>query len=262
MTSRSPLPLRMFVGITYVILLAPLVVVVAVSFGPSVNFEFPPSGFSLRWFGEFFASRDFVKAFFENSLLLGIEVAVVCTLLGSLAAIGLVRFRFPLRDPLEAFFLAPLFVPEILLGAALYLSYSQLGILSSLVTVLMGHVVICTPYVLRSVMAGMIGLDPRLEEAAMSLGASRAQAFVKVALPALQASIVSGFVFAFVISFSDINIVLFVSGPSSATLPVYIFNLLQFEANPSVAAASTLQIVVVGLLILLVQQIFRPRSIL
>ena len=260
MTAKFPWPLKLFVTLTYVILLAPILVVVAVSFGPGVNLDFPPTGVTLHWYEAFFASRDFVRAFFNNSLTLGIEVAVVSTVLGTLAAIGLVRFRFPGRDSLEAFFLAPLFIPEILLGAALFLSYSQLGLRPSLATVLMGHVVICTPYVLRNVIAGLTNFDTRLEEAAMSLGASRVQAFLKVALPALQASIVAGFVFAFVISFSDINIVLFVSGPSSATLPVYIYSLLQFEANPSVAAASTLQIVVVGLLILAVQQIFRTRS--
>jgi len=260
MTARFPWPLKLFVALSYVILLAPIVVVVAVSFGPGRNFEFPPTGLTLTWYEAFFASRDFVRAFFRNSLTLGIEVAIVSTLLGTLAAIGLIRFRFPARDSLEAFFLAPLFIPEILLGAALFLTYAQLGLRPSLITVLMGHVVICTPYVLRSVIAGLSGFDTRLEEAARSLGATSTRAFTRIVLPALQASIVGGFVFAFVISFSDINIVLFVSGPTSATLPVYIYSLLQFEATPSVAAASTLQIVVVGLLILGLQQIFRTRS--
>ena len=154
-----------------------------------------------------------------------------------------------------------LFIPEILFGAALYLTYARLGIKPSMTSLLFGHVVICAPFVIRNVTAGLVGLDPRLEEAAMSLGASRVQAFIKVALPLIQSSVISGFIFAFIISFSDINLALFIAGPNSTTLPVYIFNLLLFEGNPSVAAASTLQILIVGLLIWLVQYLFRPRTL-
>ena len=163
--------------------------------------------------------------------MLGLLAAVFATLLGAIAAIGLVRFRFRGREALEAFFLAPLFIPEILFGAALYLTYARLGIKPSMTSLLFGHVVVCAPFVIRNVTAGLVGLDPRLEEAAMSLGASRVQAFVKVALPLIQSSIISGFIFAFIISFSDINLALFIAGPNSTTLPVYIFNLLLFEGR-------------------------------
>jgi ABC-type spermidine/putrescine transport system permease subunit II len=259
MNGQMPILLKPFVALTYVLLLAPLVIVVAVSFGPSPNFDFPPTGLTLKWYQAFFANAEFVRAFFQVSLLLGLLSAVLACLLGIIAAIGLVRFLFVGHDALEAFFLAPLFIPEILFGAALYLIYARLGIRPSMTSLLFGHVVICTPFVIRNVTAGLTGLDPRLEEAAMSLGANRIQAFLKVALPLIQSSILSGFIFAFIISFSDINLALFISGPNSTTLPVYIFNLLLFEADPSVAAASTLQIVIVGVLIWMVQRIFRPR---
>ncbi|MGE8944068.1 ABC transporter permease [Leptospira interrogans] len=259
MKRDQPMLLTPFVILTYVLLLAPLVVIVAVSFGPSPNYEFPPSGFSLRWYESFFSSREFVRSFFQVSLVLGLITAVVSTCLGSLAAIGLVRLRFKGREALEAFFLSPLFIPEILFGAALYLIYARLGVRPSMSTLLLGHIVICTPFVIRNVTAGLVGLDPRLEEAAMSLGAGRVQAFLKVALPLIQSSILSGFIFAFIISFSDINLALFISGPNSTTLPVHIFNLLLFEGDPTVAAASTLQIIIVGLLIWAVQRAFRSR---
>jgi putative spermidine/putrescine transport system permease protein len=257
--SRIPLPLWAFVALTYVLLLAPLAIVVAVSFGASPTMEFPPTQATLKWYRAFFDSTEFVRAFFKVSLVLGVAAAIVASLLGVLAAVGLVRFRFRGREALEAFFMAPLFIPEILFGAALYLVNARLGIKPSMTSLLFGHVVICTPYVIRNVMAGLIGLDPRLEEAAMSLGASPIQAFVKVALPLIQSGILSGFIFAFIISFSDINLALFISSADSTTLPVYIFNLLLFEGDPSTAAASTLQIAVVGLLIFLVQYLFRQR---
>ena len=261
MNRQMPAFLKPFVLLTYVLLLAPLVIVVAVSFGASPNYQFPPSELSLRWYRAFFGNAEFIRAFFSVSLVLGLLAAVCATVLGAIAAVGLVRFRFRGREALEAFFLAPLFIPEILFGAALYLTYARLGIKPSMTSLLFGHIVVCAPFVIRNVTAGLVGLDPRLEEAAMSLGASGVQAFIKVALPLIQSSIISGFIFAFIISFSDINLALFIAGPNSTTLPVYIFNLLLFEGDPSVAAASTLQILIVGLLIWLVQFLFRPRAL-
>ena len=167
MSARPPRLLLPFVVVVYIGLLAPLVVVVAVSFGPSAAFEFPPRGLTLQWFEAFFASQAFVTALFRVSLLVGLLSAALATVLGTSAALGLVRFRFFGREAVETFFLAPLLVPEILLGAALYLFYAHLAIQASVWTLLLGHLVICTPYVIRSVTAGLVGQDPRLEEAAM-----------------------------------------------------------------------------------------------
>ena len=254
--SRLLLP---FVAAAYLGLLAPLVVVVAVSFGTSAAFEFPPRSLTLHWFEAFFASQAYVTAFFQVSLVVGVLAAVLATLLGTCAALGLVRFHFRGREVVETFFLAPLLVPEILLGAALYLFYASLAIRASIWTLLLGHLVICTPYVIRSVTAGLVGLDPRLEEAAMSLGATRVQAFFKVTLPLLKPSLVSGAIFAFIISFSDINLALFLTGPTSTSLPVHIFSEIQWQGDPTIAAASSLQIAIIGVLILIVQRAFRLR---
>src|SRR6516164_3909958 len=212
-------------------------------------------------FGALFASSAFVTAFFRVSLVVGLLAAALAVVLGTSAALGLVRFRFFGREAVETFFLAPLLVPEILLGAALYLLYARLAVQASIWTLLCGHLVICTPYVIRSITAGLVGMDPRLEEAAMSLGATRVQAFFKVTLPLLRSSLVSGAIFAFIISFSDINLALFLSGPQSTSLPVHIFSQIQWQGDPTIAAASSMQIVVIGLLILVVQRIFRLRLV-
>jgi putative spermidine/putrescine transport system permease protein len=259
MTGRPPRFLWPFVIVVYVLLLAPLVVVISVSFGSTPTFDFPPKGLTLRWYHAFFASEMFVRSFFRVSQVVGLLTALVATVIGSLAAIGLVRLRFRGRDAIETFFLSPLLVPHILLGAAVYLYLARLAWATSSMTLLVGHIVIATPYVIRCVTAGLVGMDPRLEEAAMSLGASRAQAFIKVALPLLRSSLVTGAVFAFIISFSDINLALFLAGPNAPSLPVQIFSQIQFEADPSIAAASALQIVIVGGLILLVQRVLRLR---
>jgi putative spermidine/putrescine transport system permease protein len=259
MTRRSPRFLWPFAIAVYALLLAPLVVVIAVSFGSTATFDFPPKGLSLRWYRAFFASETFVRSFFRVSQVIGLWTALVATVVGGLAAIGLVRFRFRGRQAIETFFLSPLLVPHILLGAAVYLYLARLAWPTSSMTLLAGHIVIATPYVIRCVTAGLVGMDPRLEEAAMSLGASRVQAFVKVTLPLLRSSLVTGAVFAFIISFSDINLALFLAGAGAPSLPVHIFSQIQFEADPSIAAASALQIVIVGGLILLAQRLFRLR---
>lgn len=248
-----------FVALVYLLLLAPLAVVVGVSFNAGTGFDFPPRGLSLRWYEAFFASSAYVNSFFKVSLVLGILAAICSTVLGTLAAIGLVRLRFRGRGAFEMFFLLPILVPELLLGAALYLYYSRLGLNASMATLLMGHLLIATPYVIRSVTAGLATVDLRLEEAARSLGATPVQAFCKVTLPQLRSSLVSGAVFAFIISFSDINLSLFLTGPNVTPLPVHIYAQIHWETDPSIAAAATLQIAIVGLLILLVQRIFRLR---
>lgn len=259
MTGRPPRFLWPFVVIVYALLLAPLVVVITVSFGSTPTFDFPPKGLTLGWYRAFFASEMFVRSFFRVSQVVGLLTALVATVVGTLSAIGLVRLTFRGRDAIETFFLSPLLVPHILLGAAVYLYLARLAWPTSSMTLLAGHIVIATPYVIRCVTAGLVGMDPRLEEAAMSLGASRPQAFVKVTLPLLRSSLVTGAVFAFIISFSDINLALFLAGANAPSLPVQIFSQIQFEADPSIAAASALQIVIVGGLILLVQRVFRIR---
>jgi putative spermidine/putrescine transport system permease protein len=259
MSGRASWLLAPFVVVVYAGLLAPLLVVIAVSLGPSPNFEFPPSGITLHWFEAFFASEPFVTALFRVSLVVGLLAAAIATLIGTAAAVAIVRFRFFGREALETFFLTPLLVPQILLAAALYLLYARLTVTASIWTLLAGHLVICTPYVIRSVTAGLVGMDRRLEEAAMSLGATRVQAFFKVTLPLLRSSLLSGAIFAFIISFSDINLALFLSGPESTSLPVHLFSQIQWQGDPTIAAASTLQILIIGLLILVVQRIFRLR---
>jgi putative spermidine/putrescine transport system permease protein len=153
----------------------------------------------------------------------------------------------------------PLLIPSILLGAALYLVAARIGVAGSFWTIIVGHALLGVPYVLRIVGAGLVAVDPRLEQAAISLGCTPAQAFRKVVLPVLRSSIFSGAIFAFIVSFSDINLALFVAGPSTTTLPIHVFSQIFWEGDPTIAAASSLQIVIVGSLILATQRLFRIR---
>jgi putative spermidine/putrescine transport system permease protein len=247
------------VVLIYLFLLAPLIIVVTVSFDPTDAFRFPPSGVSLRWYAAFFASETFLRAFFRVSLVVAVVVSVLATAVGGLAAIGLVRFLTRGRTLVETFFLAPIVVPEILLGAALFLYYSRIKMATSMAGLVLGHLLLAIPYVVRTVAAGLAGIDRSLEEAAMSLGASRPQAFWKVTVPMIRSSLLSGAIFAFIVSFSDINIALFVSGPDTVTLPVHVFSQITWQADPTIAAASTLQIVLIAALLAVAQRAFRLR---
>lgn len=251
--------LRLFVGLVFVFLLAPLVVVVLVSFNPTSGFRIPLTEFSLRWYEKFFSLQSFRDGLFLVSLPIALAAGSAATLVGSLAAVALVREGLIARNAVESFFMLPLLIPSILLGAALYLVCARLGVAGAYWTIIVGHMLLGVPYVIRVVGAGLTSIDPRLEEAAISLGCTPIEAFLKVVVPILRSSILSGAIFAFIVSFSDINLALFVACPTTTTLPIHIFSQIFWEGDPTIAAASAMQIVVVGALILAMQRLFNIR---
>jgi putative spermidine/putrescine transport system permease protein len=238
-----------------VLMLLPVAVVVGISIGQSATYQFPPTGLTLRWFASFFSSEAFTAALFWISLPLGLAVSVFATIIGTLAAIGIVRVHFPGKRYLELLFVVPVIFPQILLGVGLFLLYARLGVSPALWSLALGHLVIATPYVIRTVVAGLTGIDMRVEEAAQNLGAHPIQAFYKVTLPLLRSSIISGAIFAFIISFSDINIALFLSAANTTTLPIQILAQMQLASDPTIAAASTVQVLIISLLLLVIQRI-------
>jgi putative spermidine/putrescine transport system permease protein len=256
---RKPWFLALFVVIGYFLIVFPIVVVIGTSFTAGSAFAFPPSGLSMRWYKTFFGQPEMIHSFLNVSLVVGLLTSLFSVILGTLAAVCLVRTRFLGRAAVETLVALPMVVPHLLLGIALYLFFVRLDIGTSSMTLLVGHIIIATPYVTRNVAAGLVGLDPRLEEAAIGLGANPVTAFVKVSLPLIRSSLIAGGILAFIVSFGDINLALFLSGPGETSLPVHIFSNIQWGADPSIAAASVIQILVVGCTLLLVQRIFRVR---
>jgi putative spermidine/putrescine transport system permease protein len=253
--------LRAICVAVFVFLLAPLMMVVAVSFSPSSDFNINLSGVSLRWFKSFFASPTFVRALFVVSLPVALATAVIATAIGCLGAVGIVRFSFHGRDLLETVFMVPMFIPNILLGVALYLFYRRIGLAGSFGGLIIGHVLLALPYVLRVVGAGLAGVNPALEDAAVSLGCNRPQAFMRVTVPVLRSTLLAAAIFAFIISFSDVNLSLFVSGPNTTNLPVHIYSQIIWQGDPIVAAASSIQILLVCSIIWIAQRFLRIRLV-
>lgn len=239
--------------VAFTLILAPIVVVIVTAFSPTDFFVFPPPGLSLRWFKEFFRLDNMRNAFLL-SLQLALLSASVATVLGTAGALFLARRKGVIANLLQSLFLAPLVFPTIILGLALLLLYKTVG-MPVFPGLLLAHCVVGMPYCFRTVLASVQSLDPALEEAGQSLGAGPVSTLFLITLPLIWQSVLSGWLFAFVVSFGELNTALFLSGPGLTTLPIEIFSYLQFQGSQLViAAASTLQ---VGMIVLMVAGIER-----
>ncbi len=256
---RTRFSLGGVVLLTYGFILMPVLAVLAVSFNPQSRLTIDFTGLSLRWYRSFVSEGPFLSSLLSVSLPLAFGTAVIATIVGGLAAIALHRSRTRYRILLETAFMLPLLIPSILLGVALYLFFAVLGLTPGAVPLLISHVLIACPYVIRTVGSGLVNIDSAIEEAARNLGCSAPEAFVRVVLPLLRTSILSGAIFAFVESFSDINLALFLAGPQSTPLTLNIFSEITWQGTPVIAAASAVQILSVSLLIVISQGLFRSR---
>ena len=241
-------------AVAFVLILAPILIVVVTAFSPGDYFQFPPPGFSFRWFVEFFR-LDNMRNAFTLSLELALLSATIATVLGTLGALFLARRHGFTASLLQSLFLAPLVFPTIILGLALLLLYKTLGV-PVFPGLLLAHCVIGMPYCFRTVLASVQALDPALEEAGHSLGAGPLATLFLVTLPLIWQGVLSGWLFAFIVSFGELNTALFLSGPGSTTLPIEIFSYLQFEGSQLVvAAASTVQIALIVLMVAGIERI-------
>jgi putative spermidine/putrescine transport system permease protein len=223
-------------------LLAPIAVVIVASFSDRPYMVFPPQGVSLRWYRQFFESREFREAL-GLSVQLGLLTTAASSLLGVPASLALVSLRFRGIEVVRALFASPLMVPGIVLGIAMLIYYNRIGMANSFASLLLAHIALTLPYVVRIVSAGLQSFDHSLEEAARSLGASRARALVDVTLPLIKGSVMAAVVFAFIISFDEVVVTLFLAGPKLMTLPVAIYTYIEYTSDPSIAAISTILVV-------------------
>ncbi len=249
--SQSLTPLGVFNVLFIGFLLAPVVVVVLVAFTPEGWLKVPTTSFSLRWFRAIADHPEFISAF-RNSLGIAVAASVLATAIGTLAALGIVRYRFPGREVVASFLLSPLMVPTVVTGVALLYFFSRIGLASTLGGVIVAHVVVTGPYVVRTVSASLAGFDRSLELAAMTLGAGRWQTFRRVTLPLILPGLTAGAVFAFIVSFDELTVTLFVTGPKLATLPIRIYNHITYITDPLVAAVSALLVfLTIGIVLIL-----------
>jgi putative spermidine/putrescine transport system permease protein len=240
MIRNGPLALAfhaLFIGF----IVAPLAIVCVVAFTPLGYISLPTDGLSLRWFAAILDNPRFVNAFWL-SLALGLVSSVIATALALPAALAIARFRFPGRDAISAFLLSPLMIPHIVLGVAFLRFFSAVNINGTFSGLAMAHVIVILPFALRLVLASATGMDPAVERAAVSLGASRFTVFRRITLPLILPGIVSGWLLAFITSFDELTMSVFIASPSTTTLPVRMFLHIQDTIDPLVAAVSALMI--------------------
>ncbi|MEV0495238.1 ABC transporter permease [Streptomyces atratus] len=230
-------------------LIAPTLVVIPLSFTDKASLVFPPSGWSTRWYTNFFTDPRWIDALL-SSLQVGALVALVATVLGTAAAIALTRSGSRWVKASYGLLLAPMIVPTVVVAIGVYALFLQYNLLGTLLGFVTAHTVLALPFVIIPVTASLRGFDRRLEDAALICGANRWGAIRQVTLPQIAPGVVSGALFAFVTSFDEVVVSLFIQSPYLQTLPVKMFASVTRDTDPTIAAAATLIIVFTTVLVL------------
>jgi putative spermidine/putrescine transport system permease protein len=235
----------------YAVILTPILFVCWLSFFANEIVTFPPQGYTLRWFAHIFDQNNFVSGFF-TSLQVGIVATVGGLFLGVPASVMLARSKFPGREALNTLLVLPLVVPGVVAGTAIYVFQieielaTELPLLGSRAGLVLAHIMITIPWTVRLLTASLAGFDRSIEEAALNLGATPIQAFLKVTLPVIKPGMVAAGLFSFIISFGNLEMTLFLVAPGQTTLPIAILQYLQWRIDPTIAAVALLQIVLIG----------------
>ncbi|MDT3379998.1 ABC transporter permease [Labrys neptuniae] len=246
---------NMVIGLGLVFLIVPLLVAGLLAFdardylGP-----LPPPGLSLHWFEKLF-SQDYVVDGLTTSLEIAVLATLINVVIGTAAAVGLDRGEFRGKGVIMGAFLSPLIVPAVVTGFALLLFLSKIGVVSGFPRLLAGHVIITLPYALRATLASLVGRDKRLTEAALILGATEKQAFWSVTLPLIRTGIVTGAVFTFAISMDDVAVSLFLTDPTTYTLPVALVSNMRASFDLTIAAAAVLLVGITAILIIILERL-------
>ncbi len=245
----------------YVILAAlvlPMFVVLPLSFTSGSLLIYPLPGLSLRWYEEFFTDPLWVRAT-RNSVLVAIPTTILATALGTAAALGIVRLRSRLAPVLVGILVTPLIVPVIVFAVAAFYFYARLGIAGTYLALIAGHTVLAVPFVVVTVLATLQGFDSNLARAASSLGAPPWLAFRRVTLPLILPGVISGALFAFVTSFDELIVTIFLANPQHRTLPRQLWSGVQETINPPITAAAIV-LMLVSVLAMLAVELLRRRS--
>src|SRR3984957_1753246 len=235
--------LRCYVATMCLWLMAPIVIVVILAFSGDGYLRFPPTSLSLQWFARFFGNVQWQRALL-SSLVIGAIACVVSTTIGFFAAYAFLRSEFRGKKLLLSLMLTPVIVPSIITAIAMYYLAGKLGLIGNFLWLGLCHAVIAMPIVLLILLSALRAVDPNLERAALGLGGSRSRVFCRIVLPIVLPGVMSAALFAFLASFDELLISLFLAGVHAQTLPVRIWNSLNLQVEPTIAAVSAFLIAV------------------
>ncbi|WP_246750281.1 ABC transporter permease [Martelella lutilitoris] len=256
---------RVICGLIFFFLIFPILVIIPLSFNATDFFtftpemlSFDPAGYSFKHYQDFFTNPDWQQAL-RNSVMIAPAATLLATGFGTLAAIGLSQSHVPYRGAIMAILISPMIVPLIISAAGMYFFYSRLGIQGTYWGVVLAHAVLGTPFVIITVTATLVGFDRSLERAAASLGANPVTTFFKVQMPLILPGVISGALFAFITSFDEVVVVLFVGSASQKTLPWQMFTGLREQISPTILAVASI-LVTISIVLLTVLELLRRRS--
>lgn len=260
MNRNGPLAL-IFHTLFIIFTLAPLVVVCLVAFTPESYLSLPTSGISLRWFRAIADYPEFVRAFWQ-SVWLGALSSTIAVAFAVPAALAIARYDFRGRDAMMALFQSPLMIPHVVLGIAFLRFFTEIGLSGTFLGLVISHVVIIFPFAMRLTLASATGMNPALEQAAISLGASDWIVLRRITLPLVMPGLVSGWALAFINSFDEVTMTVFIATPGKDTLPVRMFLYIQDNIDPLVTSVSACVIVATVLALIVLDRIYGLEALL
>lgn len=242
--------LNSFVTLILIFLLAPLIIIPILSFGESSWFEFPPTNFSLKWYKELFSSRDWLDPVL-NSLKIAIPVVIISLIIATPVSYVITRGTGKGKEILNSLFSTPMLMPHIVFAVAVYSVYLTFNINGTLFGIVMAHVVIALPFVITNISNALRTMNIAIEQAALSCGAGHLTTFFKITLPITKNGFISGAIYAFIMSWDDVIIAIFITTPKTMTLPVKMWNSLNMDFSPMLAAVSTILLIIVIIILLI-----------
>ena len=250
--------LRVFVAVVLLFLISPIIAVMPLSFNSESFFTYPMPGFSLKWYEDFFFNPRWSGAV-KVSFIVAIATTILATALGTLAALGLARSNFPAKGTIMAILISPMIVPVIISAVGMFKFYAQLDLAGTRLGIILAHTALATPFVVITVTATLSSFDKTLMRAGASCGAPPHTVFFKVVMPLILPGMISGALFAFVTSFDEVVVVLFLASPEDRTLPLQMFSGIREMISPTITAAATV-LVLISTALLITVEMLRRRS--
>ncbi|MCA3572481.1 MAG: ABC transporter permease [Aestuariivirga sp.] len=250
--------LRVFVALVLLFLISPIIAVMPLSFNSESFFTYPMPGYSLKWYEDFFFNPRWSGAV-KVSFIVAIATTILATALGTLAALGLARSNFPAKATIMAILISPMIVPVIISAVGMFKFYAQLDLAGTRLGIILAHTALATPFVVITVTATLSSFDKTLMRAGASCGAPPHTVFFKVVMPLILPGMISGALFAFVTSFDEVVVVLFLASPEDRTLPLQMFSGIREMISPTITAAATV-LVLISTALLITVEMLRRRS--
>jgi len=239
-------------------LIAPILVIMPLSFNAEPYFSYPMPGLSLRWYDDFFNNERWQLAL-RTSVIVAIATTFLATGIGTLAALGLSRGDFPQRATVMGILISPMIVPVVITAVGMFFFYTDVGLANRIPGLVLAHTALATPFVVITVTATLTGFDHTLSRAGASLGAPPVRVFLKIILPLILPGVISGALFAFVTSFDEVVVALFISSPETRTLPKQMFSGIREIISPTITAAASF-LIVIAVILLTSVELLRRRS--